>query len=116
MKVELDIFSGRPNPSWELSPSEEAELARLLWGLKERTNPVAEDTLGLGYRGLVATDPTQEGLPLRLRAYPRAVGVILVQPDGSHTYYFTDTVGVERWLVQSARDHGYSDLIAVVLG
>lgn len=55
MRVELDIFSGRPNPSWELSVDEAAELSRRLAALiKTETRP---DEGGLGYRGFVITNP-----------------------------------------------------------
>lgn len=50
--VELDIFSGRPNPSWTLAPPERD---RLLRELRLRTREVAapRSLPGLGYRGFV---------------------------------------------------------------
>jgi hypothetical protein len=51
--VELDIFSGRPNPRWHLSPSQVAEFERKLSSLP----PVSVSSLphppGLGYRGFI---------------------------------------------------------------
>ena len=50
--VELDIFSGRPNPSWTLGPAERTALLDLL---RDVTAPAGPRSLppGLGYRGLV---------------------------------------------------------------
>jgi hypothetical protein len=50
VQVELDIFSGRPNPTWELTPDQSRDLARLHGSLKPAS---AQKTLpdGLGYRG-----------------------------------------------------------------
>lgn len=53
LTVELDIFSGRPNPRWTLSEAEEKELVNYILA-----NPasILPDTLGqaqLGYRGFI---------------------------------------------------------------
>jgi hypothetical protein len=55
LEVELDIFSGMPNPSWTLSESQEKELYE-----RVRSDPsqaasarTASQRLGLGYRGLI---------------------------------------------------------------
>lgn len=52
MLIELDIFSGRPNPRWPLSPPAARKLAEL-----HRTLPPSAheppDLPGLGYRGFV---------------------------------------------------------------
>ncbi len=55
MRIELDIYSGRPNPSWELSPDEAAALLIRLRALPKGTAGAIE--AGLGYRGLVVTAP-----------------------------------------------------------
>lgn len=49
--VELDVFSGRPNPQWRLPPPARARLFELL---RATNTPAAGAVLpGLGYRGLV---------------------------------------------------------------
>ena len=55
MLVELDIFSGRPNPRWELDEQDRRELLRLQAGLTatERAPP---EPPGLGYRGFSYAD------------------------------------------------------------
>ncbi|HEY6877863.1 MAG TPA: hypothetical protein VI299_07575 [Polyangiales bacterium] len=50
MRVEADIFSGRPNPVWTLSAAESGEFGKLLARLgKSALRDPAPD--GLGYRG-----------------------------------------------------------------
>jgi hypothetical protein len=53
IKVELDIFSGRPNPSWELRDGQAQTLLNMLAGIRrssaERRFRSPPD---LGYRGL----------------------------------------------------------------
>ena len=68
--VTLDIFSGRPNPAWELTEPQIAALAEL----SAAARPVQpQESDGLGYRGFVVTsnDPR---LPPKVRIY-RAPGV-----------------------------------------
>jgi hypothetical protein len=49
-RIELDVFSGRPNPTWDLTRDQAAELARLHATLSQASSAnVIPD--GLGYRG-----------------------------------------------------------------
>src|SRR5688500_12967848 len=73
-EVELDIFSGRPNPRWTLEPAEEAELIQRLLDRSVPTAPVTISDGKLGYRGFVvrATGATagtlaSHGLPTAFR-------------------------------------------------
>ncbi|NGZ10877.1 MAG: hypothetical protein CV088_16070 [Nitrospira sp. LK70] len=52
MEVELDVFSGRPNPRWQLSPEQARDFLRNLKSLVPAAAswPYAEK---LGYRGLI---------------------------------------------------------------
>lgn len=54
--VSLDIFSGVPNPSWELSEDEVREFQNLVQRV-EQTTPLMPESLfaGLGYRGFRVT-------------------------------------------------------------
>jgi hypothetical protein len=54
MEVELDIFSGRPNPRWQADEAVADELRRLENGLAPADGP-APAPPGLGYRGFVYT-------------------------------------------------------------
>ena len=58
VRVEADLFSGRPNPAWTLSSGEATELARRLEKVEARRGepaPVGAAGPGLGYRGLVVS-------------------------------------------------------------
>jgi len=73
--VELDIFSGRPNPRWTLSPKEAQQLAERVRADPSQLLPLDSEAGGLGYRGFVITaQDTGEadawkraGLPSRVR-------------------------------------------------
>ena len=52
--VELDVFSGRPNPSWVLGPAEAAALQQLVHA-QDAVAPPPAPPPGLGYRGFVVT-------------------------------------------------------------
>src|SRR5689334_10274820 len=70
LQVELDVFSGRPNPKWILSPKEEKELLDRVHADPKIMLPVAATNGRLGYRGYVVTaiseDPARK-LPSRFR-------------------------------------------------
>ena len=55
MLVELDIFSGRPNPVWRLDDRAAGEVRRRLAALSPSPARAA-DPPGLGYRGFTCTD------------------------------------------------------------
>jgi len=100
--VELDAFSGLPNPIWALSANETGELERRLRDLPAARAARLPD-LGLGYRGF------------RLTARPRGDGVVrpvyvtsgLVQVGGDDGPLYRDVHGVEAWLQAQARRQGY---------
>lgn len=100
MEVELDVFSGRPNPSWSLSPAEEKELLRRLSGLPPTDSlPTPAD---LGFRGFRIVEPGRE-----LRVFGGTVTI----SDNAGTRSLADTSGMERWLAEQARDHGYGSVV-----
>ena len=67
MIVTLDIFSGRPNPSWTLSEGEQKQLLDRVTG--RAVAPVEAAEFALGYRGLVVQTAADdvEGLPQQFR-------------------------------------------------
>jgi hypothetical protein len=65
LEIELDIFSGRPNPTWLLSKRQEADLYELLSADPNQISPVTamNKRLGLGYRGVIVRwIKTDEGM------------------------------------------------------
>jgi len=55
LEVELDVFSGMPNPTWVLSKRQEAALYERLSAEPSQISPLApsDGRFGLGYRGLI---------------------------------------------------------------
>jgi hypothetical protein len=105
--VELDVFSGRPNPTWQLTGPEAAELRAIL---TDPTRVPLEPTAvpppsgRLGYRGFVLDDPDRalaganrievgEGF---IRAVDRA-------SDRTLAVYADVDRALERWLIAAAR-------------
>jgi hypothetical protein len=93
-EVELDIFSGRPNPRWSLEPAEEREL---LTRVLDRAVPVAgvNETDGyLGYRGFVVRASGSAAQALSAAGRPTAFRV----RDGLHGQI---DLSAEQWLLDA---------------
>jgi len=106
MTVELDVYSGRPNPAWKLTPAESAALAEILKDLPASQTAGAEG--GLGYRGFVLSNPEREaGLPVRIRV---CNGLVVFDEEGSPRSY-RDTHGVESTLLRQASQRGYGEIL-----
>jgi len=103
VRVELDMFSGRENPSWTLTADQARELVGLLSELplcQQAAEPPA-----LGYRGFKLTSPPAlTDLPERVRVYR---GIVFVGEAPELTCY-RDIRGVERWLTSQAAEKGYA--------
>ncbi|CAL9305092.1 hypothetical protein [Streptomyces sp. NPDC003090] len=101
LEVELDIFSGMPNPSWTLTDEEENQVLELLRSNPEQTSPVIteEEKFGLGYRGFLIRvakggdtwDRLRAGLAERLPDdFEFRVGSRLVEDDASIARYLLE--------------------------
>jgi hypothetical protein len=101
MRVELDIFSGRPNPAWELTEAESAEFLRRFRALPGApAGQAVPDEGKLGYRGLIVTG---DGGIESFASIVVAGGVALGRkPSGSQVYLDKDQ-SLERWLVSAGR-------------
>jgi len=98
--IELDVFSGRPNPTWELSAADTATLIGMINSLAQ--SPPVDLPTPLGYRGfLVTLDEPQSGSAATIRAYQ---GIVEYQGRETRTYADTDKQ-VELWLLATARPH-----------
>jgi hypothetical protein len=58
--VEVDLFSGRPNPAWVLSEAQVRRLLEIWNGLKPADPAGSEQFPRLGYRGLTLAGPGDE--------------------------------------------------------
>lgn len=107
MRVECDVYSGRPNPSWELSAGQAAEFLRKLRALPqgERDGALFD---GLGYRGLIVT-----GDELKQVGDDEATlsNGFVVERQGSVSRGLIDEGrALERWLLQTGKEKLEADL------
>jgi hypothetical protein len=97
--VSLGLYSGLPDPSWELSDEEAAALTALLESLPRVDGSAPSG--GLGYHGFTIERLTSEGMPRLLVAFEGTVS----DPASSHLSYLDDPErSVERFLLESGRD------------
>lgn len=100
-RVTLNIFSGRPNPTWLLSESDEHELAERLTNSQKPTDRRPSGIYGgLGYRGFSVTRGLNH--PLGALALTVHEGVVDRQL-GEHNV--ADSTDIENWLLKSIPAH-----------
>ncbi len=94
-QVELDIFSGRSNPSWTLSRKDSEILARMI----EKLPPLERTTMfsGLGYRGFIVRFQNPRMTGDEIRVYKRVVKI------GRDKFLKDTERSVESWLAERAR-------------
>jgi len=109
MIVELDVFSGRPNPTWSLSAEQVKELIGLFQNLPPADQSAPET--GLGYRGFLISNPDRAG---GLAKHIRIYGGIVTMTDG-HEQSYRDVHGIEHRLLLQASQHGYKAIVDSVL-
>jgi hypothetical protein len=97
VSVELDAFSGRPNPVWRLSDEEVAEVRRRTRGLAR--SPQVMPDWGLGYRGFIL----HSAAPV---VYVSG-GLIRVGEADQEAVYYQDAHALEGWLLELARKRGF---------
>jgi hypothetical protein len=103
VRVELMVFSGRPNPSFQLTEGETEELVRRVSALPrgaDRPSPP-----GLGYQGFRVTADRAGEWPARLTVVK---GVCTTEDGGDSR---EDAGALEGWLLDLARRHGHGDLL-----
>lgn len=109
VEVELDIFSGRPNPAWRLSQTEVAGFLGRLAALAEAAPN--EPEMPLGYRGFVVRlMQGRDASDLRVRN-----GIVRLARAGRVVWYGDPGRAMERSLLESGRAHLADDLYRLVL-
>ncbi len=95
--VTLNVFSGLPNPRWELTPEQLVELERLL---QTPRNPIMQKpagaSVGLGYRG-IHVEWHRPALTGATHIHGGIIGTPDVQPN-----YEDAGRSLERWLLSTA--------------
>jgi hypothetical protein len=94
--VTLNVFSGRPNPSWTISEEEAADLEGRIARIADHSNLKALEPLaGLGYRGFsIRRDESP---------YSRHIYAGIVDPGHGIPSLIAGDREVEQWLLSSAR-------------
>ncbi len=105
MQVEVDMFSGRPNPHWELTVQESQDFAQRFQSLSIHRGEGAINE-GLGYRGLIVREGGEEvegdGVPPRkLRQIVISHGLVVARGNGKSQQFTDENRALEKWLIHT---------------
>jgi len=98
VEVELDIFSGMPNPVWTLADAQSSAFVAKLSALRGTEARPRSD--GLGYRGLIVRIRQGTGREVRVRG---GLVEIIDGSEGASTFLSDPDRGLERWLLSTGR-------------
>jgi hypothetical protein len=109
VEVEIDIFSGMPNPEWRLPDTQAQELLERLSALPP--TDACPRPGNLGYRGLIVRvqQGTRQSMHIHNGCAEMGDGAFFVDPDR----------GLERWLVATGHailDREILDVVETALG
>lgn len=102
--VTLDIFSGRPNPTWTLTKEPTLLFLNKISEIKPTTENIQSyHEKILGYRGFIVDQITNKDLTSkRFEIYNGAIKVL----SDSSSYFLKDKdFQIEKWLLQTAYNH-----------
>ena len=100
MQVEVDMFSGRPNPHWELTVSESQDFAQRFQSLStHRGEGVVNE--GLGYRGLIVRERAEEVEGDRKIVISH--GLVIARRNGKSKQFIDENRALEKWLIQTGK-------------
>src|SRR5271168_1368039 len=107
-EVELDIFSGMPNPTWILTNDEAGSFVKQLAALPRAS---ARKLSGnLGYRGFIVQCTRGAGTQwIRIQN-----GIVHVSKDGETVYAFDKNRELERQLFNTGKPHLNNELLQIV--
>jgi hypothetical protein len=104
--IELDIYSGRPNPSWEMDAKQTDDLLKKLAKLSILPKGGLDMQDGLGYRGFnikIVDENAKNEAPIIVKVFH---GIIRIDDN-----VFEDTVLIEKNLLNQAKQNGYKNII-----
>lgn len=107
--VELDIFSGMPDPAWSLTEGDTRELERRLAGLP--TTDRRELSTNLGYRGFIVRLTAEDGETRQVRVQR---GRVEVRAGETVEHYADPGRHIERELLRTGASVVAPDVLAVV--
>lgn len=106
-EVQLDIFSGMPNPTWILTNAEADSFEKQLAALPG--TPPGELSGKLGYRGLIV-QCTQATKTQLIRIHN---GVVQISKAGMNVFANDKERELERWLLNTGRPHVKNEIFQI---
>ena len=98
-EVELDIFSGMPNPTWSLTDEEEDSFVKRLAALAPSSS--SQLSGNLGYRGFIVQ--CMQGDNLQLIRIQK--GTVQISEGAIEVYASDKNRELERWLLNTGKPH-----------
>lgn len=111
VRVEVDVYSGRPNPTWNLSSEDVSAFFRRLDALP-RIPKGAQQSTGqedLGYRGL-KVEATKKCLNIHIEI-SRGTVVIRRSHSAPESRFSDPHRLLEKWLLETGREYIDADLL-----
>jgi hypothetical protein len=106
-EVELDIFSGMPNPAWILTNAEADSFVKQLAALSGTS--ARELSGNLGYRGFIVQ--CTQGANTQLIRIQN--GIVHISKDVTNVYAYDEDRQLERWLLNTGRPHLKDELFQI---
>jgi hypothetical protein len=107
VEVELDIFSGMPNPTWVLTNAEADSFEEQLAAMS-RTS-ATELSGNLGYRGFIV-QVTQGANTQLIRIQ---TGIVHISIGATNVYAYDEDRELERWLLNTGKPHLNNELFQI---
>lgn len=98
--VSLILYSGMPDPTWELTAKQAREFARRMDALP--FTPVGEETSHLGYRGIYVFLGNRFAPSQTIRV---TNGEVIVREGDEERWYYDAERQLERWLLETGQLH-----------
>jgi hypothetical protein len=108
LKVTLDVFSGRPNPTWTLTKEQTPLVLNNVSHIKTTTDDLQNyPEKILGYRGFIVDEKTNKDLTSKkFEIYNGTIGAFF---NDSSFFLKDKDFGLEKWLLQTAYNHVDND-------
>jgi hypothetical protein len=106
-EVELDIFSGVPNPAWSLTVAESENFVKQLSALAQ--TPARELAGNLGYRGFIVQ--YSQGADMQLVRVQN--GITHISRGTTNLYVRDQDRRLERWLLNTGKPHLKEELFQI---
>jgi hypothetical protein len=110
--VTLDVFSGRPNPTWSLAEGMTVEFLRRLRAL-DSSKAAPREFEDLGYRAVSAEFQDETKGTVVVKA---SRGMVTLDRAGQRVHYLDSGRQFESWLVNTGAAHLTPDILRYVTG